>query len=77
MIKEYQCRECGNTFSWNTDKPGRPAVRCENCREIARRKKEQRIIEVKAKLSPAEVVERLEFNLKAAGLHISQHPDKY
>lgn len=63
------CKTCDAEF----DRPhrrGRPPVECDNCRSVPRPTKKP---DVRKTLTAIERVERLEMNLKASGLHISQH----
>lgn len=68
-MKVDTCRDCGTKIGRWYGQPGRPPVRCEPCRE----KLKKDTVKVKIKLTPQEQVERLENNLKASGLHISQN----
>lgn len=74
-MKTYECRDCKQEFTVDTVRPGRPPVRCESCR--IRVKEAKQHVEVQESITGKELVDRLEFNLKAAGLHISQWRDKY
>jgi DNA-directed RNA polymerase subunit RPC12/RpoP len=70
-MKKYKCRDCKKEFSHDIQGPGRPPVRCPECREL--NAKTHKTVEVRVKLNSTEIVDRLEANLKASGLHISQH----
>lgn len=74
-MKKYECRDCHKEFTYEAQGPGRPPVRCPECRELGTKPKS--LVEVREKLNSIEIVDRLEANLKASGLHISQWRDKY
>jgi len=71
-MKKHECRDCQQEFT--VDGPGRPHSRCPECRD----KEELKATEaIRPSITGKELVDRLELNLKAAGLHISQWRDKY
>lgn len=69
-IRTYSCKDCSAEFTH--DKPNRPPVRCETCRE-KRKPSGDNIVQVKEKLTGVEWVDRLELMLLANNTHISQH----
>lgn len=61
------CRTCDSNFE-SPSKRGRPPVYCEECRKLPKKG-----TEVKTKLNAEERIDRLTLDLKARGMHISQH----
>jgi DNA-directed RNA polymerase subunit RPC12/RpoP len=76
-MKIYECRDCKTEYEWSTGQPGRPPVRCADCREKVQQRKVAKVAEVETRLRGKARAERLELMLKAQGVHPSQHLDKF
>lgn len=75
-MRTIECRDCSNTFTWEYSPGiGRPPIRCVECREKnkAKTKTPKNNVEVETNLSGVALADRLDFNLRASGNHISQH----
>lgn len=79
VVVTKDCAGCGASFSYER-KRGRQPERCTSCKEQKQKEKSTSSVKefrVKSRLNSLEIVDRLESDLKAAGLHISQHRDKW